>query len=113
MVPIVEPLWDVLQCHLHAMRCNRAPGVASAVSILYLFLGPSPQGLGCASLDVELSFGGMPWKCLPGRAVQVGPMKPTLKAPGTKRLKLKYDVPLSNFAFKFNLRRYTPARRRT
>jgi hypothetical protein len=28
-----------------------------------------------------------------------------MKAPGTKRLKLKYDGPLSNFAFKFNLRR--------
>jgi lipoate-protein ligase A len=39
--------------------------------------------------------------------VQVDPIKPTLKAPGTKRLKLKYDDPLSNFAFKFNLRRYT------
>jgi hypothetical protein len=33
-------------------------------------------------------------------------MKPTLKAPGAKRLKLKHDGPLSNFAFKFNLRRY-------
>ena len=33
-------------------------------------------------------------------------MKPTLKAPGTKLLKLKYDEPLSIFAFKFNLRRY-------
>jgi hypothetical protein len=33
-----------------------------------------------------------------------------LKAPGIKRLKLKYDKPLSNFAFKFNLRRYTWAR---
>jgi hypothetical protein len=40
-------------------------------------------------------------------AVQVGPIKPTFKAPGTKRLKLKYAVPLSNFAFKFNIRRYT------
>jgi len=40
-------------------------------------------------------------------AVQVDPIKPTLKAPGTKRLKLKHDEPLSNFAFKFNLRRYT------
>jgi hypothetical protein len=29
-----------------------------------------------------------------------------LKAPGSKRLTLKYDEPLSNFAFKFNLRRY-------
>jgi len=33
-------------------------------------------------------------------------MKPVLKAPGTKRLKLKYDEPLSNFAFKCNLHRY-------
>ena len=29
-----------------------------------------------------------------------------LKAPGTKRLKLKCDIPVLNFAFKFNLRRY-------
>jgi len=34
-------------------------------------------------------------------------MKPTLKAPGTKLLKLKFDQPLSSFAFKFNLHRYT------
>jgi len=34
-------------------------------------------------------------------------MKPTLKAPGTKRLKLNCDEQLSNSAFKFNLRRYT------
>ena len=34
-------------------------------------------------------------------------MKPKLKPPGTKRLKLKHDVLLSTFAFKFNLRRYT------
>jgi len=29
-----------------------------------------------------------------------------LKAPGTNRLKLKYNEPLTSFAFKFNLRRY-------
>jgi len=34
------------------------------------------------------------------------PIKATLKAPGTKRLKLKYDEPLSKFAFKINLRHY-------
>ena len=45
-----------------------------------------------------------------GRAVQVDPIKPTLKAPGTKRLKLKYNVLLSTFAFKFNLRRYNTER---
>jgi hypothetical protein len=38
--------------------------------------------------------------------VQVDPITPTLKAPATKRLKLRYDGLLSNFAFNFNLRRY-------
>jgi len=38
--------------------------------------------------------------------VQVDPIKPTLKEPGSKRLKLKYDGPLSNFGFNFSLRRY-------
>ena len=42
----------------------------------------------------------------PGKAVQVDPIKPTLKAPGIQLLNLTYDIPLSNFAFKFNLRRY-------
>jgi len=42
-----------------------------------------------------------------GGAVQVDPMKPILKAPGTKHLKPSYDEPPSKFAFKFNLRRYT------
>jgi hypothetical protein len=38
--------------------------------------------------------------------VQVEPMKPVLKAPGTKRLKLTYDGLFSNVAFNINLRRY-------
>jgi hypothetical protein len=41
--------------------------------------------------------------------VQVAPIKPTLKAPGTKRLKLKCYQPLSNFAFNSSLRRYIEA----
>ena len=41
-----------------------------------------------------------------GRAVQVDPVKPTSKAPGTKRLQLNCEEPLSNFAFNFKLRRY-------
>ena len=45
-----------------------------------------------------------------GRAVQVDPIKPILKPPGTKRLKLEYDGLLSNFAFNSNLRRYMLAR---
>ena len=42
-----------------------------------------------------------------GRAVQVDPMKPRLKAPGAKQLKLKCDILLSTSAFKFNVRRYS------
>ena len=34
-------------------------------------------------------------------------MKPKLKPPGSKPLKLMCDILLSIFAFKFNLRRYT------
>ena len=39
--------------------------------------------------------------------MQVDPIKPTLKAPVSKRLKLYYNEPPSIFAFEFNLRRYT------
>jgi hypothetical protein len=45
-----------------------------------------------------------------GRPVQVDPIKPTLKAPGSKRLKLKSEELLSSFAFNFNLRPYIMAR---
>jgi hypothetical protein len=48
-----------------------------------------------------------------GRAVPVDPMKPTFKAPGYTRLKLKHYKLLSSFAFSFNLRRYTSATRWT
>jgi len=39
--------------------------------------------------------------------MQVDPIKPSLKPPGTERLKMKCDVLLSTVAFKFNLRRYS------
>jgi hypothetical protein len=42
-----------------------------------------------------------------GRAVQVDPIKPTLKAPRTNRLKLNPDELLTKFVFKFNLRCHT------
>jgi len=44
-----------------------------------------------------------------GRAVQVDPIRPMLKAPGCERLKVTCDDLLSMFAFNFNLRRYTMA----
>jgi len=43
--------------------------------------------------------------------VQVDPIKPTLKAPGTMRLTLKYVALLSSFACEYNLRRCTKAGR--
>ena len=39
--------------------------------------------------------------------MQVDPIEPKVKPPGSERLKLKCDVLLSNAAFKFNLRRYS------
>jgi hypothetical protein len=44
-----------------------------------------------------------------GEAVHVQPINPMLKAPGIKRLKLRYDTLLSNFALNFNLRRFPTA----
>ena len=38
--------------------------------------------------------------------MQVDPINPTLKAAGSILSKLRYVGPVSNFAFKFNLRRY-------
>ena len=38
--------------------------------------------------------------------MQVDPIKPTLKSPGTMCLKLKHGKLLSSFAFNVNLRRY-------
>ena len=39
--------------------------------------------------------------------MRVDPIKPTLKAPGSERLMLKYDQLVSTVAFNFNLRCYT------
>jgi len=38
--------------------------------------------------------------------VQLDPIQPTLKAPGTNLLTLEFDEPLSNFALNFNFRCY-------
>jgi len=42
-----------------------------------------------------------------GRSVQIDPIKPKLKPPGIKRLKLNCDMLLSTSAFRINLRRYS------
>ena len=38
--------------------------------------------------------------------MQVDPIKPMLRSPGTQRLKLTFENLLLSFAFKFKLRRY-------
>ena len=38
--------------------------------------------------------------------MQVDPMQPKLKPPGTERLKLKCDIMLTKPALKFNMRHY-------
>ena len=45
--------------------------------------------------------------------MQVDPIKPMLKGPAAKRLKLKPDELLSKVAFKFNLRRYNEGNMKT
>ena len=47
-----------------------------------------------------------------GRAVHVDPIKPMLKLPGTRPLKLISDIPLSTFGFIFNLHHYIKGRER-
>ena len=44
---------------------------------------------------------------LQGRAVQLNPMNPELKAPVTHLLTLNHDAPLSTFAFNSNLRHHS------
>jgi hypothetical protein len=43
----------------------------------------------------------------PGKALRVDTIKPTLKPPGINLFTLKYDISLSTFAFKLNLRSYS------
>jgi len=43
--------------------------------------------------------------------VQVDPIKPKLKPPGTKRLKLNCDILLSTCALKSNMRHYSKVER--
>jgi hypothetical protein len=73
-------------------------------------LGPSDlanfarAGHGCRAAVAENRM--MRWaNANLGRAAQVDPIKPAMKAPVFKRFKPKCEELLSNFAFKFNLRR--------
>jgi len=67
-----------------------------AIEFLHLLRDADPSTLSSERVTAALQ----------GRAVQVDPIKPTLKPPRYKRLKLKYDEPLLNFASNVNVRRY-------
>jgi len=49
------------------------------------------------------------WDVIMVRSVQVDPIKPMSKAPGTQRFKVKHGKLLTVFGFKLNLRRYIMA----
>ena len=61
----------------------------------------------CGIQGFHMIFDAFPENVERGEAVQVEPIKSNMKAPGAQRLKLKYDNPISSFAFNFNLRRYS------
>jgi len=65
---------------------------------------PLPHGGGGLHAQPHRGCARLLWE--PGWAVQVDPIKPTLKPPATKHVKLICDILLSTFACKFNLRRY-------
>ena len=83
-------------------RVRRAAGLGMARQIMpatssYCILLHKPGYIACwtdvlGNIRQALSLG-------QGRAVQADPIKPTLKAPGPKRLKLEYEEALSNFVF--------------
>jgi hypothetical protein len=71
----------------------------------------SGTGWGCGAISTAEWAGASLREVLAahGRAVQVDPIKPKLKPPGFKRLKLNCDTRLSTSAFNFKLRRYNTA----
>ena len=68
----------------------------------------APISVECLVSKTLVQKGGAP---CPGRAVQIDPIKPTLKASGTERLKLESGGTLSNVASEFKVRRYIPVPR--
>jgi len=75
--------------------------------LVFWWMGTVPRG-GCGLGGAgDAAHGARSRAPHPGRAVQVDPIKPKLKPLGNKRLKPKYDTPLSKLPFAFNLRRYT------
>ena len=76
------------------ISCYTEP-MFNAKGLVLMFLGEAAEAM-------RMVF----FQHLLGNAVQVEPMKPTLQAPGTKRLKLNCDEPLSSFAVDSYLRRY-------
>ena len=86
-------------CEANVPRCERAPGGALLLTTLMMWRAFGYPALGNgAQLGVRHEH--------PGRVVQVKPMKPRLKLPGAKRLKLNCDILLSTSALKINLRQY-------
>jgi hypothetical protein len=90
--PYTRPLFSSILSHLSTDSTQRIPRIV-------LTFEPESGGV-CAPAGGRLRADrGRDHR---GRAVQVDPMNPTVKALGYKRLKLENDNLLSNFAFNFN-----------
>jgi hypothetical protein len=85
---------------------SRVPERGQRARAVRVFLQPRKESWG-SSYEYQVVSRHLGSCCLArGRAVQVAPMKPTFKPPGSKRLKLEHENLLSKIAFNFNLRRY-------
>jgi len=119
LTSVPAELWRLTALHWLVLSDNHLASVPKDIGGLTALGGLNlnnnkltsvPKELGNVKSLTSLYLDGNQLTSLPselGRAVQVDPIKPTLKPTGTKRLKLKWDEVLSSFAFKFNLRRYS------
>jgi len=75
------------------------------INCFHLFLSIST----CAATTRKRTAPPSPWPTFPRKVgrCRLTVSKPVLKAPWYHLLKLEYDEPLSNFALKFNLRRFS------
>jgi hypothetical protein len=87
-----------MNIHTQCMPCSDLSGVL-------VLNDPAAGGRGRPTGDRQP--GHVARRARQGGAVQDDPIEPKLKLPGTKRLKLRCDEPLSKFDFIFNLRRHS------
>ena len=94
----------------HRVPCNSRNEGSIWVSMTWRAMSARPYCVGSPGIGLDFELSIRLWKLGwrvglfdPGRAVQVDPIKPTLKPPGTKSLRLKMLYTALNFCFQFQL----------